>query len=414
MKNLALVLVLAACVFGRGTDAAANPTRSFRHSMEASDRPYRLESVNTQTIRVDGRVARRAEIVTRALLEPKPPESGSTSPAPTTHRTDEPPLSRHYSARYYLTETDRRRGEPVGVRSVYESTFERSARGEMTIADRYVMPVIRNYPVFPEREVSPGDQWSHPAWEIHDFREVWGAEGYLRFDFPVSYRYEGPATWEGLEVDLIRVEYNIAHRTPYPGTITGHSQQRIYWNHQRGRLAGTEEEYWIRFHLSSGQQIEYEGYARTSVYDEQPLDREAALESIREQLREEEVPHVVVQDTKDGIVITLEEIGFPPDSAKLQPAEEDRLRRIATVLGNYPDNGIMVTGHTALAGTAEGRNRLSIARARAVGEYLLERGVRSAEQILYRGLGATEPVADNSTEEGRSRNRRVEITILDN
>jgi outer membrane protein OmpA-like peptidoglycan-associated protein len=57
---------------------------------------------------------------------------------------------------------------------------------------------------------------------------------------------------------------------------------------------------------------------------------------------------------------------------------------------------------------------LSIDRARTVADYLLSKNVRSADRIVIRGYGAEAPIADNSTEEGMRRNRRVEITILEN
>ena len=53
-------------------------------------------------------------------------------------------------------------------------------------------------------------------------------------------------------------------------------------------------------------------------------------------------------------------------------------------------------------------------RAAAVGEFLIDDEVREPERILYQGFGARRPVADNSTPEGMRKNRRVEITILEN
>jgi outer membrane protein OmpA-like peptidoglycan-associated protein len=57
---------------------------------------------------------------------------------------------------------------------------------------------------------------------------------------------------------------------------------------------------------------------------------------------------------------------------------------------------------------------LSIERAAAVADYLLSKNVRSADRVVIRGYGAEKPIADNSTQEGMSKNRRVEITILEN
>jgi outer membrane protein OmpA-like peptidoglycan-associated protein len=74
----------------------------------------------------------------------------------------------------------------------------------------------------------------------------------------------------------------------------------------------------------------------------------------------------------------------------------------------------MVSGHTALAGTREGRMKLSVERANTVTDYLLSQNVRSADRVVIRGFGAERPISDNLTEEGMRRNRRVEITILEN
>jgi len=74
----------------------------------------------------------------------------------------------------------------------------------------------------------------------------------------------------------------------------------------------------------------------------------------------------------------------------------------------------MVGGHTALAGTEESRRTLSVDRATVVADYLIEKKARPQERVVVRGFGSDRPVADNSTEEGRRKNRRVEITILEN
>jgi outer membrane protein OmpA-like peptidoglycan-associated protein len=114
------------------------------------------------------------------------------------------------------------------------------------------------------------------------------------------------------------------------------------------------------------------------------------------------------------VVISLEDIQFMPDSAALMEREKEKLNRIAGILLRYPSRDILVGGHTALAGTAEGRRRLSLERASAVANYLIERRVRSPERIVVRGHGAERPVADNRTAEGMRQNRRVEIILLEN
>jgi outer membrane protein OmpA-like peptidoglycan-associated protein len=116
------------------------------------------------------------------------------------------------------------------------------------------------------------------------------------------------------------------------------------------------------------------------------------------------------------VKITLENVNFPPNSDQLLPAEQDKLRRIADMLKKYPDRDIAVAGFTARAPgyTEDDYRTLSEQRARATANFLLSTGAVTAERLTARGMGAGSPIGDNSSEEGRRRNRRVEITILEN
>ena len=89
------------------------------------------------------------------------------------------------------------------------------------------------------------------------------------------------------------------------------------------------------------------------------------------------------------------------------------MKKIAQILNAYPDNDLLVTGHTALRGTKESRQKLSEERAQAVANYLIRNKVRDKYHVFAKGLGAEVPIADNKTEAGRAKNRRVEITIMD-
>ncbi len=372
-----------------------------RHDVSRPQR-YRLVSVNDQEISLDGRLARIAQIVTRVRFEQEPADDVAI-----------------VDAEFFLTESDRRSGEAVGVTDRYTSTFTRTTRGSMSIDERYLMPVVRDFPSFPEEAVSPGSEWFAPAWEVHDLSEGYGLTDPLVFEAVASYRYVGEEIWNGRTRHRIDARYGIAHRerrdaAVYPETVTGESRQRLYWDNTAGRLAGVEEEYWIQFVLSTGQTILYEGMARTEVIDAQPIDRPETIRRLEEEVSRRGIRDVVVEEDDEGVSIVLEDVRFPPDSAELLPTERERLQRIGELLERWGEHDILVTGHTALAGTAAGRQALSMERARRVGEFLIAEGVRDPEAVLYRGVGAAEPRGDNSTEEGRRRNRRVEITILEN
>ena len=126
------------------------------------------------------------------------------------------------------------------------------------------------------------------------------------------------------------------------------------------------------------------------------------------------IQNVTVSKGEKGLTLSLEDIKFQADSAELLDSEKMKLEQIAQILEAWPENDILVTGHTALAGTAKVRQELSEQRARAVADYMILLGVRDRFHIFTQGFGATKPVAPNTTEEGKARNRRVEITIMDN
>jgi outer membrane protein OmpA-like peptidoglycan-associated protein len=72
----------------------------------------------------------------------------------------------------------------------------------------------------------------------------------------------------------------------------------------------------------------------------------------------------------------------------------------------------MVEGHTAAIGRPEGEQELSLRRAKRITDELTRRGI-PAERFIYKGWGGAKPLAPNTDEPGRARNRRVEITILE-
>jgi outer membrane protein OmpA-like peptidoglycan-associated protein len=113
-----------------------------------------------------------------------------------------------------------------------------------------------------------------------------------------------------------------------------------------------------------------------------------------------------------GVRLTVKDIRFVPDSDEFLAAEYPRLDKIAQALEQIPDRTFLVEGHTAAIGRAQGEMDLSLRRAKRMVDELVSRGI-SASRFLYKGWGGTQPLGDNATEEGRSLNRRVEITILE-
>ena len=111
-----------------------------------------------------------------------------------------------------------------------------------------------------------------------------------------------------------------------------------------------------------------------------------------------------------GLVINLPDILFDLNEATLKPQTQVVLAKLAGILLIMPDRGLAIEGHTDSTGSAEYNLDLSQRRANAVLDFLQSQGL-DAERLSAIGYGMQRPMADNSVEEGRQRNRRVEIVI---
>ena len=128
---------------------------------------------------------------------------------------------------------------------------------------------------------------------------------------------------------------------------------------------------------------------------------------------------VLLEKIDNKSVITVSDaMMFSSGNVQLTQSATDLLDRVVEVLGNYPDREIRIEGHTDNVGIAlEFQDRfksnweLSTARATSVLHYLRRRHDIEAERLAAVGYGEYRPVADNSTPEGRSVNRRVVIEV---
>ena len=104
-------------------------------------------------------------------------------------------------------------------------------------------------------------------------------------------------------------------------------------------------------------------------------------------------------------------VTFDFNSAALRPDFRHSLDQVAQTLTSYQSTYVNVGGHTDAIGSDAINQRLSEARANTVADYLVQRGV-APQRIATRGFGKSQPIASNETEEGRARNRRVEINLV--
>ncbi len=107
----------------------------------------------------------------------------------------------------------------------------------------------------------------------------------------------------------------------------------------------------------------------------------------------------------------IEGITFKTGSANILPGSFNVLDRAVQVLKEYPEIKLEVQGHTDNRGKADYNRDLSQRRAESVRSYLVSRGI-APERVTAVGYGLDQPIADNSSESGRSRNRRTEFKLI--
>lgn len=139
-------------------------------------------------------------------------------------------------------------------------------------------------------------------------------------------------------------------------------------------------------------------------------EQQSALE--RELSREQAANEIQISRLADNsLKLNLSsEVSFDFDSAKIKTDFRDSLNKVANVLAEYPSTAVHIVGHTDSTGREQYNQALSVRRASSVQRYLTTQGV-STPRTRTKGYGENMPVANNASEAGRQRNRRVEIYL---
>lgn len=120
---------------------------------------------------------------------------------------------------------------------------------------------------------------------------------------------------------------------------------------------------------------------------------------------------VQLQSAKSGATVVLKNIFFDSGKSDLRPESTTELQKLVKLLQENPSIKIEISGHTDNTGNADANLALSKARAQKVSEYLSSAGIPN-NRLIYKGYGSTKPISDNTTEDGRQKNRRTEFKIL--
>ncbi len=247
--------------------------------------------------------------------------------------------------------------------------------------------------------------------EIH---QTWLAKAFLVPDLgethPAALPVKLLCTYTGLVNYQGKKVYQVSVRSQFetPG-ITGLRATTLYYDmNTRQPLFGLSHinDSWTQ----DGKVVRNEGFHLYFFFYDEPYQVPQAAQILSKQLQTV-APNVLVTSTENGVKLTLENLSFEPDQARLLPGEDQRLNAISAALKAMQGRTIRVVGYTADVNNPEGEKKLSWSRALTIVHELEQRGI-PAKDLVYEGRGARDPLASNATPEGRAQNRRVEITIL--
>lgn len=153
-------------------------------------------------------------------------------------------------------------------------------------------------------------------------------------------------------------------------------------------------------------------YAQAQAEEASLAKQEAELaieeaDSLRRKLNS-----IVTEQTDKGLMMTLGDFVFDSGKSTIKQEAVDNFSKVVEFINTYPDNKIRIEGHTDSSGSNQLNLKLSQRRADAVKALLVKNGI-NANALDAVGMGEEFPVAENSTQAGKARNRRVEIIILE-
>jgi outer membrane protein OmpA-like peptidoglycan-associated protein len=140
------------------------------------------------------------------------------------------------------------------------------------------------------------------------------------------------------------------------------------------------------------------------------VERERAAVAARAELRNRLNEALPTRDSSRGLIAEIGGVQFATGTAGVNADARESLAKFSGIVASYPDLRFNIEGHTDNVGGVAMNQELSLKRAMTVRDYLIEQGV-PASRIDVAGLGLSAPVGDNTTADGRARNRRVEIVI---
>jgi outer membrane protein OmpA-like peptidoglycan-associated protein len=326
-----------------------------------------------------------------------------------------------YAGRFYILEETKRAARLAAGR-VDESlaaNLSLNSFGAVMAESPGRFPTMRDFPALPGDAVEAGANWQASAERILDPLFSGSITPVAVY---VDYNYTGPGDYKGFSGHYIKAKYAVRYRRGEAGAAgdpeldeaSGSHEANIFLPAEAGGPRLISETFKELYRYRGGRELSLAGTVLTVFEGASPLNRPETLNRITRLLppASGNIPGIDVQNRPEGLTLTVNNLRFEADSARLLPSETERLDALAKALLSIPDRTFLVVGHAADLGKPAGEKQLSGERALAITEALQKRGL-PPDRLLYEGRGSSQPVAPNTSEEGRAANRRVEIIVLE-
>ena len=153
-----------------------------------------------------------------------------------------------------------------------------------------------------------------------------------------------------------------------------------------------------------------EAEAQAAHAHQQTQQANDQTEQMRERLKQQLNQVLATRESARGLIVNMSDVLFDFNKYTLKPEAREKLAKVSGILLAYPGLMLQVEGYTDNIGSDEYNQKLSEQRADAVRDYLSTQGVAQTN-ISAMGYGKNNPIADNSTNDGRAQNRRVQMVV---
>ena len=308
---------------------------------------------------------------------------------------------------YYVMDKTMRNKINIGYKVKKEKPINFILQPNGNMKSTIDFPPLKSIPIFPDKTINYGD-----VFENLGIVNISLNENNESINNPVYVKtvYMGKKEFMGQSYDFFNIEYKYSNNDNSKTHINGEHKINYYFNNDSGMPVYMEDHFTeeIFFNKEKTKRIGFNLYFYKPI---EKMDKEKLLENLEIIIDKNE--DFTIQKKDDGIHINISNLQFKANSIELLTLEDrKKIDLIYKTLKSIDKRSFIITGHTASTGDSEAEMTLSTERAEYIANILIAKGIE-AGRVIYYGKGSSEPIAPNDSEENMKKNRRVEITILE-